>query len=577
MKKNILLLSSLILLTFPLKSQEFDQKFLESLPPDVRQDLLDQTQIRNDAEKPQYRRPSSFIEKKIDNVLDRFGSEIFNSMQTSLMPINEPNFDSDYNLDFGDEITIQLVGQKSEKYTFNIQRDGSIFLPEVGKLYLSGQTLEDSIKIIKENIKKTFIGVEAFISLTNVRDIQVIVAGNVFNPGTYTLNGNSNIFHALNISGGPSDIGSFRSIRLIRNNETIDTLDLYNTFISGEASFNIRLRSGDLIFVDPIFNLVTLVGGFKRPGIYEFLENETFESAMLFGNGLNNLADTSNIKIFSISEGKIEEIFVDDLDSLKNVSSKDGDRLVIGEFKLNEVEIKGAVQNPGKYLINQGSGIEELIELSGGYTKNAYPFGGILENNAAKAINRISQEKLYREFLDRLSMLASSPDAVGTSFETMITLMNEIKEAPVSGRVSAEFDLDILKNNPDKDVLLQDGDTIVIPELINQVYVFGEVQNQGSTSYIGDKDISFYIDNRGGFKSGADKRSVYILYPDGNTKKISKNIFQGKSELEVYPGSIIYVPKKINDNFLITKSAQAYATILGNIGVSLASISVLKD
>ncbi len=577
MKKNILLLSFLILLTFPLKSQEFDQKFLESLPPDVRQDLLDQTQIRNDAEKPQYRRPSSFIEKKIDNVLDRFGSEIFNSMQTSLMPINEPNFDSDYNLDFGDEITIQLVGQKSEKYTFNIQRDGSIFLPEVGKLYLSGQTLEDSIKIIKENIKKTFIGVEAFISLTNVRDIQVIVAGNVFNPGTYTLNGNSNIFHALNISGGPSDIGSFRSIRLIRNNETIDTLDLYNTFISGEASFNIRLRSGDLIFVDPIFNLVTLVGGFKRPGIYEFLENETFESAMLFGNGLNNLADTSNIKIFSISEGKIEEIFVDDLDSLKNVSSKDGDRLVIGEFKLNEVEIKGAVQNPGKYLINQGSGIEELIELSGGYTKNAYPFGGILENDAAKAINRISQEKLYKEFLDRLSMLASSPDAVGTSFETMITLMNEIKDAPVSGRVSAEFDLDILKNNPEKDVLLQDGDTIVIPELINQVYVFGEVQNQGSTSYIGDKDISFYIDNRGGYKSGADKRSVYILYPDGNTKKISKNIFQGKLELEVYPGSIIYVPKKINDNFLITKSAQAYATILGNIGVSLASISVLKD
>ena len=578
MKKNILLLSFLILLTFPLNSQEFDQKFLDSLPPDVKQDLLDQTQTRNDAEKPQYRRPSSFIEKKnTGRLLDRFGSEIFNSMQTSLMPINEPNFDSNYTLDFGDEITIQLVGQKSEKYTFNIQRDGSIFLPEVGKLYLSGQTLEDSTRIIKENIKKTFIGVEAFVGLTNVRDIQVIIAGNVFNPGTYTLNGNSNIFHALNISGGPSDIGSFRSIRLIRNNETIETLDLYNTFISGEASFNIRLRSGDLIFVDPIFNLVTLVGGFKRPGIYEFLENETFESAMLFGNGLNNLADTSNIKIFSISEGKIEGILVDDLDSLKNVSSKDGDRLVIGEFKLNEVEIKGAVQNPGKYLINQGSGIKELIELSGGYTKNAYPFGGILENDAARAINRISQEKLYKEFLDRLSTLASSPDAVGTSFETMITLMNEIKEAPVSGRVSAEFDLDILKNNPDKDVLLQDGDTVVIPELINQVYVFGEVQNQGSTSYIGDKDISFYIDNRGGFKSGADKRSVYILYPNGNTKKISKNIFQGKSELEVYPGSIIYVPKKINDNFLITKSAQAYATILGNIGVSLASISVLKD
>ena len=113
--------------------------------------------------------------------------------------------------------------------------------------------------------------------------------------------------------------------------------------------------------------------------------------------------------------------------------------------------------------------------------------------------------------------------------------------------------------------------------MINQVYVFGEVQNQGTTSYISNKDIGFYIDNKGGYKSGADKRNVYILYPDGTTRKINKNIFQGKSELEVFPGSVIFVPKKINDNFLITKSAQAYATILGNLGVSLASISVLKD
>ena len=104
-------------------------------------------------------------------------------------------------------------------------------------------------------------------------------------------------FHALNISGGPSDVGSFRSIRLIRNNKTIETIDLYDTFISGEASFNIRLRSGDLVFVDPILNLVTLVGGFKRPGVYEFLESESFASAILFGNGLNNLADISNIKL----------------------------------------------------------------------------------------------------------------------------------------------------------------------------------------------------------------------------------------------------------------------------------------
>ena len=133
------------------------------------------------------------------------------------MPINEPNFDSSYILDYGDELEIQLIGQKSFIEKIAIKRDGSISIEDVGKIFVGGQSLADAVKMIKAKVNQLFIGSEAYVSLTNVRDIQIIVAGNVYSPGSYTINGNSNIFHALSVAGGPSEAGSYRSINLLRN------------------------------------------------------------------------------------------------------------------------------------------------------------------------------------------------------------------------------------------------------------------------------------------------------------------------------------------------------------------------
>ena len=117
---------------------EYDQAFLESLPDDVRIELLNQSKEKNESEETQYRRPSSFIDKP-DSALeiDRFGVSFFSMMQTTLMPINEPNFDASYILDFGDQLQLQLLGQKSSILKLNINRDGSVSIPDIGKLYLS--------------------------------------------------------------------------------------------------------------------------------------------------------------------------------------------------------------------------------------------------------------------------------------------------------------------------------------------------------------------------------------------------------------------------------------------------------
>ena len=555
-------------------AQDFDESFLNSLPEDVRSSLQAQTSSKKDLEETQYRRPSTFI-KKPGAESDRFGAQIFSMMQTTFMPLNEPSFDGTYILDYGDVLEIQFVGQKSYTAKLQVKRDGSVTIDDIGKIYLSGLTLNNAVELIEAKVNSTFIGVQTFTSLVNVRDIQVIVAGNVYNPGPYVLNGNSNIFHALSVSGGPSEMGSFRSINLVRENKIIESIDLYKTFIMGESSFSTRLRSGDLIFVKPVANLVTVSAGVKRPGLYELLDEDNLSSIILFGNGLNNVADLSDITLYRISNGKVSSIGISSISELDNIPSKDSDTLLIREFPLRTVEISGAIKKPGKYIVNQGDGILELVQSAGGYALNAYPFGGVLENKITQTINQEAIDRLYQDFARASSDMMAGDESA--SF--MLNIMEDLKNSTVSGRVNAEFDLSALLKDPSLDIDLQNGDSVIIPEILHHVYVYGEVLNQGTSKLKKGEDFNYYLKSKGGVSNYADIKGIFILHPNGETVKVGrKNIFNSsESSYEIYPGSIIFVPRKISKSLLNTKTAQAYAAILGNIGVSLASVSVLKD
>ena len=238
MKK--ILFSVLLATSLSAMSQEFDDEFLESLPEDIMEDVVTKGKLKEDLEKPVYRKASTMRDKDSDNDESKdkkdidleddersvFGKKFFDTMQSSFMPINEPNFDGSYVLDFGDVLEIQFIGQVDSLESYEVKRDGSINVPDIGKILLAGLTLKDASNLIKAKTANTFIGTEAFISLKNVRDIRVVVAGNAYNPGIYTLNGNSNIPHAVTMAGGIDEFGSYRNIDLIRNNEIIETLDV---------------------------------------------------------------------------------------------------------------------------------------------------------------------------------------------------------------------------------------------------------------------------------------------------------------------------------------------------------------
>mgnify|MGYP001294182749 FL=1 len=570
MKLKLKIFGISLFLLISISAQELDPAFLASLPEEVRDDLLAQAEMKKVMESEQYRRPTTFIDKPETDSM-RFGINIFSMMQTTLMPINEPNFDSNYVLDIGDVLQLQLVGQKSLIIDLTIKRDGSISVPEIGKIIIAGLSLSEAIDLVRKKIEISFIGVDTFLTLSKVRDIQIVVSGNAFNPGPYTISGNSNLFHALTVSGGPSEQGSFRKIDLIRDGEIVETTDLYEIFIFGKASFGKNLRSGDTVFIHPALNINGIYGGVKRSGEYELKDNESADDLIVFANGFTPDSDKKSI----ILEQLIDGIIIDSQLSYQNLEQydlNDGENIYVRRFPIRTVSISGAVNNPGIYRINDGDGIKEIIERSGGYLSNAYPFGGILENEGALEANLYARDELYRGFLN--TIIRNSRALQDSSLNTIGPLLTQLRESPVSGRVTTQFDLDLIES----DINLQDGDTIFIPEKINHLYVFGEVANQGSVSFNPNKGIDFYFESKGGLLEDADLENVFILYPNGISKRIKrKNLFRdGNDVIDIYPGSIIFVPRKAQNLFL-TQSIQAYATILGNLGVSLASLSVIKD
>ncbi len=603
---NKIKLVFLTLMVMSISAQELDENFLKSLPDDVRKDLEQRNSEQMKNTKETYRpylyssklkqseellnlkerleqdlleleeRLNSGDELYIDKELALFGEDFFNTFQTSFMPINEPNPDSRYTLDIGDVIKIQLVGQYEYDEDFKINGNGSINLKDIGEIVIAGLSLNDASQLIKSKVNLSMIGTEAFVNLAEIRDINILVSGNAQNPGIYTLTGNSNILHAISAAGGVSEFGSLRKINLVRDNTIIESLDLYDLLIKGQYDIKKRLRSGDIVFVEAKKNIVTIDGAVHRPSRYEVLDGQNLFSIIEYANGIKRTADRENISLERILDGSLKTIPVRNDIQFKTIEAQDGDLIYVREFPYRKANISGAVMKPGTYTMSAGETLIDLVLKAGGYTDNAYQFGAIYLNEDAKLVNEKSKEILYQKFLDNIIAISEQSGA-GFDLSTIIELTKEIKNSETNGRVV----VDMLSEASEDLYKVKEGDNLFIPEKNNVVYVMGEISSEGAVMYSNDKDIDYFIDRSGGFSKFADNDSIYILHPNGESQlyKSKRNIFENspKSEIKIYPGSIIFVPREVNEAAPRRLAAQAYISILGNLGIALASLSAITD
>ncbi|MDA9866918.1 SLBB domain-containing protein [Gammaproteobacteria bacterium] len=604
---KIIKLVSLMLVTAFINAQELDNEFLESLPDDIRKDIQENNMRKADGTAETYRpfiyssklsKVETFLKLKdrleadllelerrissddkidIGEDLKVYGSDFFNTFQTSFMPINEPNPDSGYMLDVGDVLQVQLVGSNAYIEELLINSDGSISLPEIGKIFVAGLSLNDSSQLIKSKVNAALIGNEAFINLTEIRDVNILVTGNAQNPGIYTLTGNSNILHALSAAGGISEFGSLREINLVRDNITIETLDVYDLLIEGQYNLKKRLRSGDVVFVEARKNIVTIDGAVNRPAKYEALEDQKLISIIKYANGINRIADLDNISLERLVDGLLQTIPVPNDSYFEAINVQDGDSIYIREYPYRQAKISGAVLKPGSYTMAAGETIINLIEKAGGYTENAYQFGAIYLNEDAKKVNELSKEILYQEFLNNI--IATSQQNIGGNFDLtpIVKLTEKLNNTDPNGRVV----IDLLNDSTIGLYSIKEGDNLFVPEKNNVVYVYGEISAEGAVMYSDNQDVEYFVEKSGGYKKFADNESIYILHPNGESQlyRSKRNIFESspKNEIKIYPGSIIFVPRELDESAPRRLAAQAYVSILGNLGIALASLSAIND
>ena len=217
----------------------------------------------------------------------KYGYDFFLSMPTSLSAVGDLPLPNDYKISLRDQFSVILSGSKNAIFNLNVKLDGTILFPELGSISVAGLTFQEVKEKLTQLIDQSYIGVTADISLQNLSAKKITIVGAVNSPGTYLVNPFSTITGALAYSGGISEIGSLRDIKLIRNNSEISSFDLYDLLIKGDRSNDLTIEAGDTLLINAANQFVEIKGGVKRPGIYEVLEGETFSDLVDFALGFS--------------------------------------------------------------------------------------------------------------------------------------------------------------------------------------------------------------------------------------------------------------------------------------------------
>ena len=585
------------------QSANLSEDFLEGLPPSVRDQIEVQNSVTEEKDLEDLFRSDTSIEKnkiileklkkelkaleqKISGSdeygnskkeITRYGEVFFQSLQSSFMPVNVPNLDSNYIVDVGDGFKLLLTGKISDDLELFIERDGSLVIPEFGKVYLAGKTLAEAEKLVSSFLEIKTVGVSAFLTLSKVRDIQVLLLGGVESPGIFTISGGSSILSALNVAGGIASNGSYRKIDLKRAGKTIDTIDLYDIFVFGNYNSRNTLRSGDTIFVHPSSFIVPVTGGVNNEALFEILPGESLGSAISFAGGFSE-------GFFGFNEVSIESVGLNvetsrsvDLNELSNYSLQPRDSIQVPSFlsalkPMKEVTIEGLVHRPGKYFIEEGETLSSLVLRAGGYKENAYVFGGALFRESA-----LEKEKTFARlnYSDTVNYIVSSIGKPNTNVDgsALDLLAEELRSSNFKGRIVSDFS--VSSGQPKDQIKLMDEDLIVVPELQKIVYLFGDFKNPSNLKYNSAYGASDYIDLVGGLKKSAYKE-LLVIDPDGTTHLYKANSLLFGDSSSIYPGSIIYAPRDIG-KLSGVMYASAVSPILSSLALSLASLNSIRN
>jgi protein involved in polysaccharide export with SLBB domain len=300
-----------------------------------------------------------------DGQLKPFGYNVFAGQPTTFTPVDDLPVPNNYLLGVGDQLMINIYGKESRQTQAMVARDGSVELLKLGPIYVAGLTFEQAKNTIERRVKEQILGVEVSVNIGALRTSQVSVFGDAFQPGSYNVNAFSTVTQVLKAAGGIDTLGSLRDISVTRNGKVIQKLDLYDFLVNGDVSGDMRLESGDSIFIPSRQSSIYVRGEVVRPAIYESVKGENLSDILKSAGGVTAEGYQKSISVRRKLSSGIKVFDVDFTSSKgKQFIIKDGDEVVVrskANYFNQDIVVRGAVVRPGVHEYRTGIRVADIL------------------------------------------------------------------------------------------------------------------------------------------------------------------------------------------------------------------------
>ncbi|MBU1215153.1 MAG: SLBB domain-containing protein [Gammaproteobacteria bacterium] len=344
----------------------------------------DKVEVRRSYE--EFMRESKPMEVNTSN-LQQYGYDLFASEPSTFAPVTDIPVPPEYVLGPGDEVKVQLYGKDNLELVLTVDREGAVSFPQIGPISVAGLDFAQAKALLAEQVKQKMIGVSASITMGKLRTIRIFALGDVYRPGSYTVSGLATLSSALFASGGVKKNGSLRNVELKRNGRRVAAIDLYDFLLRGDTSKDVRLLPGDVVFVPPIGNTVSIAGEVVRPAIYELRKESTVNDVLKLAGGLMPKAYLDKALIERVAaRGEQKVINLSLLGSGGSETIRNGDVIKIfagTEFEKNQILTIGNLKRPGKYAWEQGMHVSHLISSIDDLLPETFLEYGVIERETA--------------------------------------------------------------------------------------------------------------------------------------------------------------------------------------------------
>lgn len=534
--------------------------------------------------------PSEFekyVQRVLGRRLPRFGSNLLLPASRDFATPATAAVPPDYILNVGDVVSIYMTGSVEGSVEREIDNEGNIFLPKIGEVRLAGLRYADLRERLSAAIGRQYRGFGVTVGIRRLRGIRIYVTGFANNPGAFTVSSLSTMANAVFQAGGPASGGSFRSMKLYRNGQEVADFDLYELVRGGNRVNDAVLQNEDVLFIPPAGQQIAIVGSVQEEAIYEAKPGESVEQMLAAAGGPNTLGDPTRVILYRTSDMDQPGPRQLTRDQAAMTQIQGGDILqILSKGSLIQpidrqsvlVRVEGEVNRPGNYYVAPNTPTSHILQLAGGLSPRAFPYGTRFVRESVRAQQQESFEEAIRQLELTLAAAPLTADKSQSESERNSQIagaravLDRVREAEPDGRLVLDISPSA-QSLPDN-ILLENNDRIYVPPRASTVGVFGAVYRPASF-LIGDgkpMKVKDYVEQAGGTLRAGDRREIFVVRANGEV--LSRR--RGAMNSYVYPGDVVFVPVKTQGGTFWSKFKDITTTLF-QMGLTAATIVSVTD